>query len=404
MTKLLPGGHSKTRRFATGAAGAIEALKSYKASDENYWFHCSSLGEYAIARPLMEELKRRRSGARIALTFFSPTGVEALRVRKNPVADFVGFLPADTPSNAQNLVAMLRPKAALFMVSEYWPNFLLELHRRGVPTYLVSAIFSRRAPHFNRIAGSVFRKSLKAYSRIFVLDRRSVENLAALGFTRTTVMGDPLVDNAMKVARTPWESEPLRDFCLRGRTLIAGSISDHNDIELLAHEINSHPSRNYLLVPHEVDESHISSIEKALRVPCRRLSAYDATMTERVMIVDNIGSLAYLYRLGTMAYIGGGFTPRLHSVLEAVAYGLPISFGPRTERKVVPTVLIRLGLARITSTTEEFSAWADRWFNADPADLESNRREALRFCEGQAGATERIISLIINEISLQYRI
>lgn len=392
-------GNGKTRRFISGAAAAAAELRNFRPGRENYWFHCSSLGEFAIARPLMEELRCRRPDARIALTFFSPTGVEAIKGRKRLPADFVGFLPPDTPANAAALLDALRPDAALFMVSEYWPNYLEALYRRGIPAYLVSAIFSRHAPHFKPVVGSVFRESLKAYAHVFTLNRGSIDNLASLGFTRASMCGDPLVDNAVKTAATPWRSDALDEFCSRGRTLIAGSITDHNDIALLAREINAHPERRYLLVPHEVDRAHLERVEDALEVDHRRLSAYTPDMTERVMIVDHVGSLAYLYRLGTMAYIGGGFTPQLHSVLEAVAYGLPICYGPRTERRVEPTMLVSLGLAEITSTPDEFSAWADRWFAAPRAELEEFRSRALRFCESQTGATAAIIDKILNQQS-----
>ena len=118
-------------------------------------------------------------------------------------------------------------------------------------------------------------------------------------------------------------------------------------------------------------------------------------MTENVMIVDNVGMLAYLYRLGTMAYIGGGFTRELHSVLEATVYGLPIAIGPRTERKAVAQQLANLGLATITSTEQEFTDWADRYFNSNPTHLHRLRAVGKKFCHDQAGATSRILTSIL---------
>lgn len=137
-------GLSKTRRFVNGQANALPEAKKFEPGKENFWFHCASLGEYAIARPLMAELRRRRPDCRIALTFFSATGVEALSKRKNTGADFIGFLPLDTAANASALIDALRPTAALFMVSEYWPNYLQELKKRDIPTFLVSCIFTDR--------------------------------------------------------------------------------------------------------------------------------------------------------------------------------------------------------------------------------------------------------------------
>lgn len=394
----IPGGiagKGKARLFIDGQNRALADAEEFRPGKENYWFHCASLGEYAIARPLMAELRRRRPEARIALTFFSSTGVMALKSRKNVIADFVGYLPLDTRANAARLLDLFKPTAALFMVSEYWPNFLAELKARAVPTFLVSCIFTESTPHFKPLVGRVFRESLQAYTRIFCLSRSSVDTLARLGFDRAVVEGDPLVDNALRVSESSWDSTALRDFCQRSATLICGSIHDGADLELIAPEISAHPERRYLLVPHEVSESRLRAVEDAIEVPSRRLSNYQPDMNERVLIVDNIGSLAYLYRLGTMAYIGGGFTRQLHSIIEASVYGLPISFGPRTERKIIARLLMKLGVATPTATPAEFSAWADHYFNASRSELEEIRATARRFCEEQAGATARIISTVL---------
>lgn len=389
-------GSGKTSRFLRGQRRAIEAARVFKAGDENYWFHCASLGEYAIARPLMAELKRRHSDCRIALTFFSSTGVETLKKRARTIdADFIGYLPLDTRANARTLLDIFRPSAALFMVSEYWPNYLEELKKRGIPTYLVSCIFTKSAPHFNSLIGEVFRNSLQAYTRIFCLTEKSVELLASLGYEKAVMEGDPLVDNALRVAETPWHSPALQAFCSASPTLICGSVHNGADIKLIAPEINAHPERRYLIVPHEVDPASLWRVQQALEVPARLLSDYEPDMTERVLIVDSVGALAYLYRLGTMAYVGGGFTRQLHSILEPAVYGLPIAFGPRIDRKIVARRLLKLGTATQTATPEEFAAWANRYFKAPARELQEIRQRSQQFCFRQAGATNRIINIIL---------
>lgn len=390
-------GSGKTSRFLRGQRRALDAARSFKPAAENYWFHCASLGEYAIARPLMAEIKRRRPDCRIALTFFSSTGVEALRRLPNLNVDFVGYLPLDTRANARALLNIFRPKAAVFMVSEYWPNYLQELKNRGIPAYLVSCIFTRSTPHFNSVVGSAFRDSLSAYAEIFCLTESSVELLRTLGYTRAVVEGDPLVDNAIRIAETPWHSPALNAFCSASPTLICGSVHNGDDLRLIAPEINSHPERRYLIVPHEVDPASLARIRQALDVPSRLLSDYEPEMVERVLIVDSVGSLAYIYRLGTLAYVGGGFTRQLHSVLEPAVYGLPIAFGPRTERKIIARMMLKFGIATQTATPEEFSAWADRYFNASEQELQEIRLKSRTLCFRRAGATNRIVNRILGE-------
>ena len=51
-----------------------------------------------------------------------------------------------------------------------------------------------------------------------------------------------------------------------------------------------------------------------------------------VLIIDNIGLLSNIYQFGDTAYIGGGFGTGIHNILEAVAFGLPVVFGPNYKK------------------------------------------------------------------------
>ena len=53
--------------------------------------------------------------------------------------------------------------------------------------------------------------------------------------------------------------------------------------------------------------------------------------TPDILLVDTIGLLTYLYSLGSYAYVGGGFTRGVHSVLEPAVYGCQIACGPNIE-------------------------------------------------------------------------
>jgi len=75
-----------------------EKLNAYKG--KRIWFHCASLGEFEQARPVLEKFGGDHREDAIIVTFFSPSGYE---VRKNyPSADFITYLPLDTPQNAKD--------------------------------------------------------------------------------------------------------------------------------------------------------------------------------------------------------------------------------------------------------------------------------------------------------------
>lgn len=103
------------------------------------WFHAASLGEFEQGRPVMEAYRMQYPDHKIMLTFFSPSGYE---VRKNyDGADFVLYLPTDTPPNARQFVALVKPRIAFFIKYEFWYNYLRELKAANVPVISFSAIF-----------------------------------------------------------------------------------------------------------------------------------------------------------------------------------------------------------------------------------------------------------------------
>ena len=70
-----------------------------------------------------------------------------------------------------------------------------------------------------------------------------------------------------------------------------------------------------------------------------------------ILIVDTIGLLSQLYRYGLVSYVGGGFTDGIHSILEVMAYGIPVSFGPDYHKFVEANEAIKLEIGQFVSKT-----------------------------------------------------
>lgn len=391
----------KFRKFLAGQANVFADIEARFRPDGRpvVWVHAASMGEYGVARPLISRLKER-AGVRVVLTFFSPTGYEALtqRMAQN-VADEVFYLPFDTPANARRLLDRLQPSMAVFIVSEYWMNYLSELKRRNIPVLLVSAIIGDRSVFF-RWYGGLHRKMLRCFTHLFVLDRHSLENLQRLGINQAQVMGDPLFDNAIQVAAQPYHDAVIDRFCQSADgVFIAGSISDDNDLRLVASLANRHSERKFIFVPHEISERKMECIQSQLqgRSVCYSEVTDRADFRDvQVLIIDFVGALSRIYRYGRWAYVGGGFTPLLHSVIEATVYGLPVCFGPRIERKVTPRRLIELGVGNTVTNEDEIEVWYQQM--QLPARLEGIRETARRYTQSNAGATEKVVEYLLQQM------
>lgn len=390
--------HRKFSRFVKGQRGLIDHIREEMAdvdrSVPTIWFHAASLGEYGVARPLINAVKRR-GRCNIVMTFFSPSGYEPVS-QNHPDIDKVFYLPLDTRRNARRFLEAVRPDRAVILISEYWPNYLQRLKFSSIPTFLVSAIIRDNSPFF-RWYGKIYRKSLSAFSHIFVLNESSRFNLNMLGYTDVTVEGDALFDNASLVARTSWEDPVLDRFCGGRKVFIAGSISDEKDLRLVAELVKRHRNVPFILVPHDIRTSSLDAIAAECGPSIKyytRTSPDDASLPNaQCLVMDCIGKLAYLYRYGTWAYVGGGFTPLLHSVIEATVYGLPVSFGPRIERKVTPQQLVELGIGAMVTDASELEEWFRQLADNDGR-LAEIRRICEKYVSENVGATENIVTTV----------
>ncbi|MBQ0049935.1 MAG: 3-deoxy-D-manno-octulosonic acid transferase [Bacteroidales bacterium] len=354
----------KMRLFIDGQKTSKKAIKQTFANKQgrvDYWFHCASLGEFGIARPIMNKL--HDEGRSIVLTFFSSTGVEALANKSVAYtgADHIYYLPLDTKRNVRSFLDALAPKKAVFIKSEFWMNYLNELYRRDIPTYLVSAYFTEKSV-LNKWYGGVFRNLLKTFSRIYTQDFESVTRLDTIGYHDAIVTGDALYDNAVANSLSPYENDIVKRFCNTAKqgVLVAGSIDTKHDLLLVAQVVNNHPDRKFIVVPHEVDKKHMQQVTAALSVKTMCYADCNASTDfseVNVLVIDYVGELAKLYRYGQLAYVGGGFTSLLHSVVEPAVYGLPVAFGPRIDRKAAPQLMIQSGFGAMVRNARELDTW-----------------------------------------------
>jgi 3-deoxy-D-manno-octulosonic-acid transferase len=348
--------NKKARAWIAGRRDWQESL-SEKISGlrgrEIIWFHCASLGEFEQGRPLIEELRRRNPEYRIILSFFSPSG---FTVRKNyQNADAVVYLPLDTPSNARLWIETVKPVMAFFIKYEYWFNFLKELKGHQIPVVFASAVF-RKEQLFFQWYGSWFRSQLDNISWFYVQNEASGEILQSLGFGNVTISGDTRFDRVSTTAANAIEFPLIGKFCGNYQIILGGSTWPEDEAILIPFIRENAGRMKFILATHDVSESRIHSLETSLGVPFILYSALNEENAESagVLIIDTVGILSQLYRYARLAFIGGAFGSGLHNILEAVAFGIPVFFGPKHDKFWEAAALIKSGGAFSVSRYDEF--------------------------------------------------
>ncbi|MFY7727904.1 MAG: 3-deoxy-D-manno-octulosonic acid transferase, partial [Flavobacterium sp.] len=318
--------------FVQGRTSVFSTLQEkITPADKVIWFHAASLGEYEQGLPVMEKMRMLYPSHKILVTFFSPSGYE---VRKNSTAaDVVVYLPMDTLKNVKKFLKLTHPDIAFFIKYEFWPNYLFELKKANVPTYLISGLF-RPNQVFFKWYGSLYRKAFKSFNHFFVQYESSKQLISSIGFNNVTVSGDTRYDRVSRILEQDNHLPFIEDFTNGKTTVIFGS-SWPKDEEMFTGFINKQPNTKFIIAPHTFGESHMESLRQNITKPIvfftekegKNLKDYD------VLVIDTIGLLTKIYSYADVAYVGGGFgTSGLHNILEPAAYGVPVVIGPNHKK------------------------------------------------------------------------
>ena len=283
------------------------------------WMHAASLGEYELAIPLIKEIKKTFDNE-IILTFFSESGFK-LKDRIDEISKTY-FLPIDSSGNAKKLVKIFKPRFAVFIKSEIWPNYINELKKENVKFYLVNYVY-------NKYNSRIFRVTLKKYTKIFTQDKNSEQELKKIGVDRALYTGNLKFNRAKIQKKEKYNNKALINYLGEDKCIVFGSTWERDEeiiFEYISEKINKNVK--YIIAPHDVSEKNISRIKSKLNNKVNLLSDYIYNAQSNILIVNSIGVLKYLYKFSNISYVGGGFRKKgLHNILEPCVYGNPVIFG-----------------------------------------------------------------------------
>lgn len=387
--------HSKVGRMLKGRGETIARMQQMLSPERpTIWVHVSSLGEFEQGRPLIEAIRERYSNYQILVSFYSPSGYEVRSDYKG--ADCVVYFPGDTPRVVRRFLDVAKPEIAIFIKYDFWPVTLEELKKRGIATYVVSAIF-RKDQAFFQWYGTWYRSLLHCFTHIFVQDASSVDLLKAYGISEVSVAGDTRFDRVEAISKNGKNISAIEQLKALGEPLVVVGSSWPEDEAPVLDYLETHKGFRLILAPHELEEERIAKIEQRFGNQAVRLSFLEANQISlesvRVLIIDCFGLLSSLYRYADLVYIGGGFGKGIHNTVEAAVYGVPIIFGPRYDKFREAKLLIEKGGAFPVGNTQDIFETFDVLLKDSQLRVRAGQasREVV---ESQLGATEKILSLL----------
>lgn len=386
----------KAKLWVEGRKNWKENLKSKVVSlqlENAVWFHCASLGEFEQGRPVIEKLKKEFPQQKVVLTFFSPSGYE---IQKNyPHADLVAYLPADTANNANTFLSILKPKLAIFVKYEFWLNYLFELDKKQIPTFLISTVIKKHQSFFKWYGGN-FRKALKTYRTIYTQDVHSIKLLRVLKVSTGVLAGDTRFDRVLQICSAPKQIKEIEEFAKDSFVIVAGSSWQKDEDYLIESYITlrqKHSQLKLIIAPHEIDKKNIDRLSNLLiknKLAFHLFSDNPPAYTDSILVVNAIGFLSSIYQYGTVALIGGGFANGIHNILEPTVYGLPVLFGPNYHKFNEAYEVIDLNVGFVVNDAAELTNQLTMLIE-DKSVLVESSRLAKNYVLKNSGATNKIV-------------
>ena len=390
--------NKKIRESLSGRRKMKALLNNYEFSKEKVvWIHCASLGEYEQAKPIIDKLKENDGDIKIVLTFFSPSGFNAVE-HKN--IDFKAYLPFDYPSSMKKFIQKINADILILAGYDVWPNFIRYTHQAKLPIFIISARLREGSHRLKPIISFWQKEIYSKIDKVLSVTEDDTERFIHMGVRRDAikVLGNTRYDQVIerRGETVPFESE--LSLLSKGKiVLILGSIwkSDTTVIfDSLLKVLDLNPKLLVIFVPHDPEIKFLDQIISQLETKnfgTVKYSALEENKSEcRAIIVDSVGHLVGLYKFAHIAYLGGGFGPGVHNVMEPAVYGIPVVYGPKLKNSVTAKYLNEFGGGFIVKTGNMFGEVLTELLQDNDLRVEAGN-SARKVIIDHSGATENTV-------------
>jgi len=335
-----------------------------RRTDAPLWLHAASVGELIAAQPLIAILRERFPHIPMVITTVTPTGAILAQQRLPTDVQHI-YLPMDWPGATRRFLCAVKPRAALIMETELWPNLFENISQQDIPLIIVNGRLSSRSRNTATWIKKLYALTLKKVSAILARSADDASAYIQLGATtdKVQLLGNIKWANANSTAET--QAIDL------GRPFILAASTHDNEEQQLADiwkELAQQTQGRLLVIaprhPQRRDDI-LKQLNKqfpdqAIAVRSRADIIHTST---QVYLADTLGELEGFMVGADCIFMGGSLIPHGgHNILEPARLGKPIVFGPSMANFAEEAhLLLQAGGARQVANTQELRKILSDW-------------------------------------------
>jgi 3-deoxy-D-manno-octulosonic-acid transferase len=380
------------RKWAREKFGMLPEMR------DSLWVHAVSVGEVNAAIQLLRRLREKYPATPIVLSTITDTG-QKVASAKVPEGVRVVYLPFDINWILERSFGRVNPRLIIVIETELWPNFFRLAHKRNIPVMVLNGRISEKSSKGYKKISFFMKKVLSCVSEFSMQSDLDAERLRAIGADekKVRVSGNFKFDMEFSGEMPAWTS------AVKGPVIVAGSTHKGEEELILAAYLENlprFPDLRLILAPRHPERfNEVVDLLRTKKIPFVRRSELASRslagepFAERVLLLDTVGELSFVYRIADIAIIGKSFTGiGGQNPLEPAYWGKPILCGPHMENFPFVREFYDKGAAfevQPSSLSEKLGH-----FLAQPDIARAAGERARRLYESKSGAVGRAMEVI----------
>jgi len=302
---------------------------------ELIWFHAASIGELKSIIPLIKKLNKKNkfeflittvtlsSSRLITKEFFSETNI------------IHRFFPFDNPKLVKKFLDGWSPKLILFVDSEIWPNFILEIKKKNIPLVLLNGRITKKTFSKWSLLPKVSEKIFDTFELCLPSSNESKNHLLNLKVKRIKYFGNlKLAYEILSSNKSFINKEILTNL----KFWCAVSTHKGEDIFCLKTHLKIKKKHNdiiTIIIPRHIDRV------KNIQLSCKRYNLNSQILSEgemiqtnkEIIIINSYGVIPNYLSLCKSVFIGKSMLKKFKAIggqnpIEAAKLGCKIYHGP----------------------------------------------------------------------------
>jgi 3-deoxy-D-manno-octulosonic-acid transferase len=324
------------------------------------WFHAVSVGEVEALFPLVKQMQTRHSATPILITTMTPTGSARVKAVLGESVAHV-YVPYDLPDAVYRFMQCFKPKLAVMIETEIWPNLFAHCGKNTIPLYIVNARIAAKSVANYQKMSALIHPALAQVDLIATQTQADAKHFIAIGGSKDTVKNLGNIKFDVEIAQETIElGLYLKADLFKDRFvwLIASTHKDEEAIFLALYPRIKAKIPELLLVIVPRHQQRFAEVKKLCTQQLATVVRTDnsrVTAQTDIYLVDTIGELKMFYATADIAFVGGSMVAAGgHNILEAAAVGVPVLFGPyMTNFKEIADGVLKQQAAIQCPTTED---------------------------------------------------